>query len=90
MKIAIAGTGYVGLPNAMLLALHNEVIAVDIVAAKFELLNNKRSPIVDVEIEDFLSSKNLNFTATLDKEAAYKDTDFVEIATPTDYDTENN
>jgi len=90
MKIAIAGTGYVGLSNAMLLAQHNDVIAVDIMAEKVELLNNKQSPIVDAEIEDFLLNKNLNFTATLDQELAYKDADYVVIATPTDYDTENN
>jgi len=90
MKIAIAGTGYVGLSNAMLLAQHNDVVAVDIIAEKIELLNNKQSPIADVEIEDFLKNKPLNFTATLDKEAAYKEADFVIIATPTDYDTENN
>lgn len=90
MKIAIAGTGYVGLSNAMLLAQHNKVVAVDVVAEKVELLNNKKSPIVDAEIEDFLSNKGLEFTATLDKETAYKNADFVVIATPTDYDTENN
>jgi hypothetical protein len=90
MKIAIAGTGYVGLSNAMLLAQHNEVVAVDIVAEKIKLLNNKQSPIKDVEIEDFLANKELNFTATLDKELAYEGADYVIMATPTDYDTENN
>ena len=90
MKIAIAGTGYVGLSNAVLLAQHNEVIAVDIMAEKVELINNKQSPISDVEIEDFLINKELNLIATLDKECAYKDAEYVVIATPTDYDPTTN
>ena len=89
-KIAVAGTGYVGLSLATLLSQYNKVTAVDIMPEKVELINNHKSPIVDKEIEDFLANKELNLKATLDAESAYKDADFVIIATPTNYDSEKN
>ena len=90
MKIAVAGTGYVGLSNSILLAQNNEVYAVDIIPEKVEMINNKKSPIVDKEIEEYLATKELNLTATIDYEEAYRDADFVVISTPTNYDTKLN
>ncbi|MGF7057756.1 nucleotide sugar dehydrogenase [Brassicibacter mesophilus] len=90
MKITIAGTGYVGLSNAILLAQHNEVIALDIIHDKVDMINNKKSPIIDPEIEDFLATKDLNLTATTDNFKAYKNAEYVIISTPTNYDPEKN
>jgi len=90
MKITVAGTGYVGLSNAILLAQNNEVVALDIIQEKVDLINNKKSPIVDPEIEVYLATKELNLRATTDKEIAYKDAEFIIVATPTDYDPEAN
>lgn len=90
MKIAVAGTGYVGLSIATLLSQHHEVMAVDIISEKVDLINHKKSPIRDEYIEKYLAEKDLNLTATLDAEAAYKDADFVVIAAPTNYDSKKN
>lgn len=90
MKIAVAGTGYVGLSNAILLSQHNEVFATDIIQAKVDLINSKKSPIIDKEIEEYLANKKLNLTATTDAKLAYNDADFILISTPTNYDPEKN
>ena len=89
-KIAVAGTGYVGLSIATLLSQHHEVVAIDIVPEKVDLINNKKSPIQDDYIEEYLASHKLNLKATLDAEMAYKDADFVVIAAPTNYDSQRN
>lgn len=90
MKLAVVGTGYVGLANAVLLAQHHEVVALDIIQEKVDLINQRRSPIKDAEIEEFLATKDLKLTATTDPEVAYKDAEYVVVATPTDYDPEKN
>ena len=90
MKISVAGTGYVGLSNAIILAQHNEVYAVDVAPSKVELINNKKSPIVDKEIEEYLANKKLNLIATVDGDNAYKQSDLVIISTPTNYDSKTN
>ncbi|MGL6119656.1 MAG: UDP-glucose 6-dehydrogenase, partial [Fusobacteriaceae bacterium] len=90
MKITVAGTGYVGLSMAILLAQKNKVVALDVVKTKIDLINEKKSPIVDYEIEEYLSSKKLDLVATLDKKEAYENSEYVIIATPTDYDPEKN
>ena len=90
MNISVAGTGYVGLSNAILLSQHNHVYAVDVIQSKVDMINSKKSPIVDKEIEEYLSTKKLDLTATTDSETAYKNADYVIISTPTNYDTEKN
>ncbi|OPL07628.1 MAG: UDP-glucose 6-dehydrogenase [delta proteobacterium ML8_F1] len=90
MKIAIAGTGYVGLSNAVLLAQHHEVMALDIIKDKVDMINNKKSPVIDTEIEEYLANRDLDLTATTDYHEAYQEADYVVISTPTDYDPERN
>jgi len=90
MKITVVGLGYVGLSLAVLLSQHNEVLALDVVKEKVDMINNKKSPITDKEIQDYLDTKDLNLTATTDKQKAYEDAEYIIIATPTDYDTERN
>ena len=90
MKIAVAGTGYVGLSNAILLSQNNTVVAVDIIQSKVDLINSRKSPIVDKEIEEYLAEKKLNLTATVDARYAYTDADYIVISTPTNYDPEKN
>src|SRR5690554_8100191 len=90
MKIAVAGTGYVGLSNAVLLAQNNEVIALDIIQEKVDMINNKKSPIIDAEIEEYLATKELNLVATSDNFVAFKDSEYVIVSTPTNYDSEKN
>lgn len=90
MRITIVGTGYVGLSNGVLLAQHNEVIALDIIQEKVDMINNRKSPVADNEMEEYLGTKNLNLTATTDKYKAYKDAEYVIISTPTNYDPDKN
>ncbi len=90
MKIAVAGIGYVGLSNAILLAQHNEVTAVDVFQEKADMINNRKSPIIDKEIEEYLTTKDLNLKATTDGAAAYRDAEYIIIATPTNYDPDKN
>jgi UDPglucose 6-dehydrogenase len=90
MKIAVIGTGYVGLSNAVLFSQHHEVVALDVIKEKVDMINNRKSPIVDAELEDYLANNHLNLKATLDKEETYKGADFIIIATPTNYDPKRN